>query len=260
MNNRHPSPLYYQLANELRERIHTGELAAGTQLPSERDLSEQHGISRMTVRQAIAYLEREGLLIVKPGLGTFVAQQKLTYDALQLLGFTETVAPQDKAVTSTVLEQTVLPAPNSIRQELGLKEKGDVFKLVRLRKVEDVPLALETSYLPSHLCPGLEQVDLSEASLYQLLEQRHGIYLERARQSFEASVADAYHAELFGIDVGASMIWLEGVTYNQFDRPIESFSTLYRGDRFKITIESQRNNHPHVSRLPSLSLTLLEQH
>lgn len=84
-----PIPLYYQLAELIRERIQSGELKPGDQLPSERDLSEQVAISRMTVRQAVAYLVREGTLVVKPGVGTFVAEPKLTYDALHLLGFTE---------------------------------------------------------------------------------------------------------------------------------------------------------------------------
>src|SRR3712207_5275852 len=89
LNKHSPIPLYYQLAELLRERIRLGEFKPGDQLPSERALSEQYAISRMTARQALTFLVREGTLIARHGLGTFVAEPKLTYDTLHLLGFTE---------------------------------------------------------------------------------------------------------------------------------------------------------------------------
>src|SRR5690606_22030747 len=102
---------YYQLVEWLREQIAAGALAAGSQLPSERELSEQAGISRMTARQAITYLVNEGTLVVKPGVGTFVAAPKLTHDALNLLGFTAEMMRQGGTVTSRVLEQGIITPP-----------------------------------------------------------------------------------------------------------------------------------------------------
>src|SRR3954451_20293757 len=115
-----PIPLYYQLAETLRERIESNALKPGSQLPSERELSEQLGISRMTVRQAITYLAQKGTLVIKPGVGTFVAEPKLTYDDLHLLGFTEEMMTQGRVVSSRVLEQAVVLPPEGVSAKLAL--------------------------------------------------------------------------------------------------------------------------------------------
>ena len=128
-----PIPLYYQLAEILRERIESGALKPGDQLPSERELGEQNSISRMTVRQAITYLAQKGTLIIRPGVGTFVAEPKFTYDALHLLGFTEEMMAQGRVVSSRVLEQEIVTPPAGIATQLGLKPNAKTVKIVRLR-------------------------------------------------------------------------------------------------------------------------------
>ncbi|MBA3416926.1 MAG: GntR family transcriptional regulator, partial [Chloroflexia bacterium] len=100
-----PVPLYHQLAEAIRERVRSGTLPPGEQLPPERELAERVGISRMTARQALAELTRDGALEVRHGVGTFVAAPKLTYDALHLLGFTEATLQHGDAARSRVLEQ-----------------------------------------------------------------------------------------------------------------------------------------------------------
>ena len=120
LNKHSPIPLYYQLAELIKEQIRFGELKPGDQIPAERLLSEQHGISRMTTRQAVAYLVREGALVARHGLGTFVAEPKLTHDALHLLGFTEEIMHRGGQVVSHVLEQVAVPAPTRVEAELRL--------------------------------------------------------------------------------------------------------------------------------------------
>jgi GntR family transcriptional regulator len=261
--NRHsPMPLYYQLAELLREHIRSGKLAPGAQIPPERTLSEQHGISRMTVRQALAYLEREGTLVVRHGLGTFVAAPKLTYDALHLLGFTEEVLRHGGTVVSRVLELGRVAAPPRIAADLRLAEEAAVIRLVRLRLANGAPMLLETTYLSADRCPGLEHEDLAAQSLYAVLEGRYGMRLTRASQSLEATVANDYEAELFGIAAGAPMLLLEGITWDALDQPVEAFKAVYRGDRFTFSFESERSDrsldeHPPARR--SLSIREIQQ-
>lgn len=239
--NRHtPVPLYYQLAEQLRESIRAGELRPGDQAPSERELSERYGISRMTVRQAIGYLIREGVLVAEHGRGTFVAEPKLTYDVLQLLGFTEAILQRGGLPVSQVLEQSVVAAPAVVAQELRLPQHAPVHKLVRLRLSHSMPLLLETSYLSAIGCPGLERHDLAHRSLYDVLEQDYGLSLKRAHQALEATTANSYESQLFGIPVGTPMILLEGVTSDFGEHPIEYFKAVYRGDRFKLVFDSER--------------------
>ncbi|MCB0024877.1 MAG: GntR family transcriptional regulator [Caldilinea sp.] len=236
-----PIPRYYQIAELLKEQIAVGELPNGARLPSERELCEQLGVSRMTVRQALTYLQRDGLIEVHQGVGAFVASPKQSYDALQLLGFSEEIARRGDHVESVVLEQAVVQPPARVAQHLAL-EKGDkALKVMRLRKVNAEPVLLETSYVPAVLCAGMEASDFATSSLYALLEQRYGLQLQRAQQTMECVAANEYEQALFGIRAGAAMLLLEGVTYGERDLPVEYFKAIYRGDRCKFHLESWRN-------------------
>lgn len=245
-----PIPLYYQLTEVLREKIHLGELKPGAQLPSERELSEAYGISRMTVRQALAYLIREGNLVARQGLGTFVAEPKLAYDAWHLLSFTEEMMLAGTAPASQVLEQAVVVPPSAVAADLELAPTATTVKIVRLRLSHNTPLLLETVYVPAALCPGLEQTNLATQSLYGLLENRYGLRLSHARQTFETTTANSYEAQLFAVPVGLGMILLEGVTRVDTGQPVEYFKAIYRGDRFKFAMDSERS--PGMSEFPSV--------
>ncbi len=217
-------------------------MVPGEQLPSERELCEEAGVSRMTARQAVAYLAREGVLSVRAGIGTFVAEPKLTHDALHLLGFTEQMMRQGGTVSSTVLEQAVVTPPAAVATVLEMASGAQAVRIVRLRFADRVPLLLETSILPLSLCAGLEKEELASHSLYTVLAERYGLHLHHARQTFQATVANEYERQLFGVGPGTPMILLEGVTFTGHGRPAEYFKALYRGDRFKFTLESQRDD------------------
>jgi GntR family transcriptional regulator len=252
-----PIPLYYQLAETLLEMIRLGEFKAGAQLPAERELSEQYRISRMTVRQALAYLIQEGYLIARHGLGTFVAEPKMAHDPLHLLGFTEEMMRLGVSPSSRVIEQVIVKPPTRVAADLALAAEASTVKIVRLRLLDGVPLLLETVFIPATLCPGLEKEDLSAQSLYALLGKHYGLHLSHARQTLEAVTASAYEAELFGIPRDAPMVLLEGVTYLETQQPIEYFKAVYRGDRFKFELESQRNTWTlDMSGAPRLSVVM----
>src|SRR5688572_7494126 len=157
LDKKNPIPLYYQLAEQIREQIKAGALKPGAQLPSERELSEQVAISRMTVRQAIAYLVQQGVLTVRQGVGTFVAEPKLVHDTLHLLSFTEEMMRGDGSVSSQVLEQLLVKCPAGVAAELDLVPEAPAIKIVRLRLSKGIPLLLETIFVPAGFCPGLEQ-------------------------------------------------------------------------------------------------------
>jgi GntR family transcriptional regulator len=257
LDKKNPIPLYYQLAEQIREQIKAGALKPGAQLPSERELSEQAAISRMTVRQAIAYLEQQGVLAVRQGVGTFVAEPKLVHDTLHLLSFTEEMMRGDGSVSSQVLEQLLVKCPAGVAAELGLVPEAPAVKIVRLRLSKDIPLLLETIFVPANLCPGLEQEELAYTSLYTLMEAHYRLRLKRTRQTMEATLANEYESELFGIAPGTPMILVEGVTYLAEERPAEYFKAIYRGDRFKFEVESYRE--AGVSSSPQMSVILASE-
>jgi GntR family transcriptional regulator len=239
LNKTSPIPIYYQLAEFIREQIRLGELRPGDQVPSERILAEQYAISRMTVRQAMTFLVRDGTLVTHHGLGTFVAEPKLTHEVSHLLGFSQEMMQQGGVAVSRVLEQQQVVPTARIVAALQLPAGAGVTKIMRLRFVDQQPLLLETSYLPTALCPGLEHEDLAMQSLYTVLHQRYGVSLHAAHQSLEATIANDYEAELFGIAPGMAMLLLEGLAFDEQKRPVEYFKAIYRGDRFKFTFTSE---------------------
>ncbi len=241
LNKNSPIPLYYQIAERIKEQVALGELAAGDQLPPERELCDQFGVSRMTVRQAVTYLAKQGLLDVRPGVGTFIAQPKLTYDALHLLGFSEEMARSGAVAESLVLEQSLVVPAARVASKLRLDPNETVVQIVRLRRVNQEPMLLETSMIRAAIVPDLEQVDLAQNSLYELLERRYGLRLQRSHQTVEVVIANEYEQQLFGLRSGAAMILLEGVTYDADEQPIEYFKAIYRGDRCKFELESRRS-------------------
>lgn len=240
LNRNSPVPLYYQLVEQIRESVRVGNLTEGAQLPAERDIAERVGISRMTVRQALAFLDREGTLAVQRGIGTFVAAPKLRFDALHLVGFAEETMRQGGAVVSRVIELGVVRPPAPVATALRLPASESAIKVVRLRATGDDALLLETSYLPADRCAGLEHENLETHSLYALLETRYGLPLARATQTVEANVADEFEANLFRIGVAAPVLIVEGVTYTTNDDPIECFRAVYRADRVSLALESRR--------------------
>lgn len=236
-------PLYYQLAEQIREQIVAGELGAGAQLPAEREMAERHAISRMTARQAIAHLVRQGVLIAKIGVGTFVAEPKLSFDAVHLLGFTERMLSQGMRITSTVLEQALVLPPKLVSGKLKLRPKDKVVKIARVRLHDNEPLALETVFVPANLAPGLASADLQQHSLYALLENTYHLRLGALKQTLEATIANDYEAQLLHVAVGMPMILLEGVTFRATKdaQPVEYFKAVFRGDRFRFTLDSDES-------------------
>lgn len=256
LDRKSPIPLYYQLAEWIKEQIQTGGLAPEVQLPSERELSERFEVSRMTVRQSIGYLADQGVLTVKKGVGTFVAEPKLAHEILHLLSFSEEMMRQGGKAVSRIMEQSVCIPPPSIARELQVHSDALVVKIVRLRMSGDTPLLLESSFIPAVLCPGLEEVELSSTSLYAALEQEYGLSIRKADQTLEAITANEYESALFGVEQGMGMILLEGIAYDVGEQPVEYFKAVYRGDRFKFRLQSQRDSDSDSIRQPKISMVL----
>jgi GntR family transcriptional regulator len=168
-----------------------------------------------------------------------VAEPKLRHRSLQLLSFTEEMLQQGEATQARVLELgTVMPPPRVASDlEIGAAEMAT--KLVRVRYAGNTPLLLETNYIPSALCPGLEHMDLEQHSLYTVLERDYGLLPSRTRQTVEAVMPGGYEAEALDIPTNLPLIQLEGITYTAKKRPMQSFKAVFRSDRFKFEMDSQ---------------------
>src|SRR4051794_13946524 len=168
-----PIPRYYQLKEIIRQKVTAGQWGPGLPIPSERELCEQYGISRMTARQSITELVNEGYLYREQGKGTFVAQPKITQQLSQLTGFTEDMEARAKHPAAQVLNQQMVPADADLAAILQVKPGQLLFQVQRLRLANGEPLAIETSLISFFGCEHLMEEDLVHNSLYNLLEKKY---------------------------------------------------------------------------------------
>ncbi len=236
-----PAPLYYQIRENLRELIRSGELPPGDLIPSERELSEFYGVNRLTVRQAVTELVHDGLLRRQHGVGTFVCDQKITQEMPDLTGFTERMIRAGHKPGNKVLSLTRQAPARSAAQMLNLPPDSVVIKIVRLRLVDDEPIMMETCYLPASLVPGLEVQHLEEEqSLYRLLTTRYGIQAIEADEVLEPVILTSYEAEILQTDPGRPALLVEGVVYTADRQPIEFTKSLVRGDKARFYFRLHR--------------------
>ncbi len=160
-----PVPRYYQLKEILQERVRSGEWQPGNLIPSERELSETYGISRMTARQAITDLVNEGIFYREQGKGTFVTQRKITQQLMRLTGFTEDISARGQQPSTKVLSARMSPADEGTAEHLGIAPGTLLFCLQRLRLADGEPLAIELSQISFKGCERLVGEDLEHQSL-----------------------------------------------------------------------------------------------
>jgi len=222
-------PKYYVVKRHLLSIIES--LPPGSPVPTERDLTGRVGTSRTTVRQALSDLVAEGRLIRRQGAGTFVAEPKITWP-LQMTSFTEQAAVAGFQAGSRLLSATRIRASDEVAARLRLGPNDPVYRLERLRLADEVPMALETSYLSAARVPGLLARVRRTSSLYRVLTERYRILPVDAEETIETAPATPRQAELLHTDTGAPMLVLSRHSFDIDGVPVEWVTSWYRGDRY----------------------------
>lgn len=236
-------PIYVQLQNHIRERIASGAWQPGQAIASEAALAQQFAIARMTVRQALDGLLREGLLTRIRGRGTFVAHGTVERELTRMHGFSEDMRVRGMVPASQLLERRVIPAPAEVSRQLRLGQREAVIYLRRLRLADGIPLALETSYLHYELCQAILDADLETGSLYAHLQEQARLRLCHASQELQAAVPRAAEARLLQIARHQPVLVIRQVSYLQGtgpELPGIVGCTIYRGDRYRFHLEVPR--------------------
>lgn len=228
--------LFSQLEELLREGIEDGTWLPGEPIPSERELSKIHELSRMTVRRAIDRLVATGLLYRVDGKGTFVNEPKVSFQALTLAGLREQTLKLGFSPSTKLLGIDRGLASEKVAEVLNIKADTPVFLIERLVYANNVPLALLRSHIPVALCPTLSQQDLSNISLYALLKQEYGISIQKASETLETTLASTRESLLMGVAPGSPMFLLRITTYDPQARPIEHVKVILRGDRVQLSL------------------------
>ena len=233
-----PEPLYLQIQLALREQIRAGKFPPGAQIPSEPALATQYQVSRMTARKAVNRLVAQGLLIRRPGKGTYVAQDVLPYGLSTMLSFSGTLCARGYTVETHVLRQKIIPAPPDVLDALNLQPGGEALIVRRLRLVDGSPMAIHTAYLDPSIFAPLLEVDLSVNSLLEAIEQICGAGTVYSKDSVRAVLANAQDCYLLGIPFGSPVLAVDGLAFDENGRPTRLSRAIYRGDRFKLAIKS----------------------
>ncbi len=226
-------PKYSQLREIVIELIGS-ELAYDQAIPSERELVDRYGLSRMTVRQAINSLVSEGRLYRVPGKGTFVARPKIEMP-LRLASFTEDMRARGLEAGAVDLERRIVPASAQLARSLELSPGDPVHLIARLRTADSVPMAVERSHIPAYVAPRLDQIPLAGRSLYEVLDKQFGVVLEHGEQTIEAGIVDPSDATLLELRPGSAVLRLQRRSFAG-GRPVELTVSTYRGDRYQLHV------------------------
>jgi GntR family transcriptional regulator len=237
-----PQPLYLQLKELLRGYIMDGTYAPHSKLPSENELIKQYKVSRITVRQALRDLQKEGLIFSIQGKGSFVTKPKAVQDLTRLQGFGEAMSRHGLETCSKVLSIKRLPADKNVATALNLEKGQEVFEFKRIRFLNRAPVSLDISYFDISIGDRLQKEDLIGRDIFEILENNFGLILESADLTIEATIADEEKSKLLKIEANSPLLRLERLTYSKGHVPIDFEYLYYIGDfyRYRLSVERER--------------------
>ena len=227
-----PIPVYYQLKTILLNKIKSGEYPPGCIIPSERELSEKLGISRMTARQAINQLANEKYLVREKGKGTFVNNVK--FEQRNIMSFSETVKRQGMVPITKIMEITE-ESNYGIKEILDLSQEHILFRIKRLRFADETPIAIEEVYIPKELCPDINKLDLTK-SLYELLKTYYSVDINYMDNKIEAVKASKENRELLALPAGVPVLKISGISYTKDGNKLFYERDIYRADKYNYSV------------------------
>jgi GntR family transcriptional regulator len=232
-----PVPLHHQVYLDLKSAIDAGEWRPGDRVPTERDLAGRYGCSLITVRRALSELAREQRVERTRGKGTFVLHPRIDRDIATTMSFTEEMQLRGLDPETRLVGARPESAGELVAQALGLPLGSPILSLERLRLAAGEPLLLEQVHLPAERFPGLLASDLERNSLYDILTERYGTRITRARETLEPVLLPGREARLLGRPPRSLALLVEGVAYGPAGEPVEFGRTYLRGDRTRYYVE-----------------------
>lgn len=231
-------PLHIQMADSIRGQIRQRELLPNDRLPSEREFCEVYNISRITVRKALGTLVSEGLVRSTVGKGNFIAEAAFNEELRPLSSFTQDLARRGMKAASITLTQTIVSADDNLAQRLGVPRGAEVVRLQRLRLADDLPIAIQLTHLPHHLCPALLRFSFSDRSLYEILQSEYHLNLVRSDTEIQAALAQPKEVELLNLKRQAAVLISEQTSYLDSSAVIEITRSVFNAERYKLHTHS----------------------
>ncbi|MGE5496233.1 MAG: GntR family transcriptional regulator [Burkholderiales bacterium] len=223
-------PTYFKLKKKILKDIESGSLVPGDVLPSERALAAMHGLSRMTVRQALTDLVNAGILYREQGRGTFVSARKM--QQRNISSFSETVREMGFTPSTKVIEFAVIKPPEDIAAKLMIKD-SDVYRALRVRLADTVPVAVEEVFIPFQICPGLVKKDL-QSSLYTIINKTFGHRVGSADCSVSTHHPTSKQQEYLNISRNTPVLKIDSLYYSVSGITLYYEKAIYRADMYEV--------------------------
>jgi GntR family transcriptional regulator len=238
-----PVPLYFQLKEILRAQILDGSYPAESRMPSESELGEQFQVSRITVRQALGDLQKEGLIFKIHGKGTFVAKPKAFQNVSTLQGLAESLAHFGYEVANQLRSIKFIEADERVALRLKLNTGDEITEIKRVRFINREPISLEVSYVLSSIGEKLQKADLITRDIFLILENDLQINLGHADLAIDAVLAEHEIADALGVPTGSPIMRIERLTHRATGEPIDFEFLYYRGDAFQYRFRIDRHRN-----------------
>lgn len=223
-------PLYKQLYSDLRALIQKGKYAPGNPLPSQKELEAQYGVSRSTVRKAQGLLEQDGYLRIEQGKGAFVVKTFATGEAQTDFSLADKKLRQSRATTSRLLSKEIVAASPEIAQALQIAPQTEIICIQRLRVVNGIPMALDTSYLTPKF-NFILQTDFSGRMILDVLQKDLGVVIARQHKTAQARLAPPAQLNALNLTPPAAILCVSRTSYNQQDEIVEYTHSALPGDK-----------------------------
>ena len=233
----HPStPKYVQLIETLKADIQQGNLVAGQQLPNEDEIASQYGMSRGTVRKAIAELQRMDLLRKEQGRGTFVNEPKPVLNGFSLAEIDSSVQARNRITATETLLFEVIPANHATAEKLDIPQGNDVIHVVQLKLASGQPFVYEERFFGKSLCPDITAEMIEQHPIHRVLIDKYQIPLIRLSHTIEIESLPEDKLELFKVDEAVTVFAVDRLSFTRIDDivcPAVWYQALYRADEYQ---------------------------
>lgn len=229
-------PLYYQIRENLREKINSNEYMPGSMIPTEAELCQHYGVSRVTVRRAVLDLVQEGLLTRGQGKGTFVAESYGLTTVNGVQSFTQELLGLNMRPTAKLLSCRISNAGASLCRKLELTEGEKVITISRLRLADNEPCMVEVMNFPYKLVEGMEKEDLDQ-SIYRLLKDRYNCDIVSAKDIMEPIIIGEYESKLLELPMPSAGMRTNRIGSDADGRPVEYSTHIIPGKKCTLVFD-----------------------
>ncbi|WP_209123622.1 GntR family transcriptional regulator [Alkalihalobacillus sp. BA299] len=241
LNNSSSIPLYVQLKDIIKSEINNGHYKHNQQLPTEVELCNIYGVSRITARRAVSDLVEEGFLKRQQGKGTFVKEKILKRELISVNGFSEHIIESGEKPNSQILSCDEVEGNSELYEMLNVNEDSPLLQLKRLLYIDDEPFVLEIAHYPLERFQNLQEYITQSKSTYGTLSKKYGVKFASNTKTINVVLADAEQSKYLKCDLGQPLYFIEKVAYDVNKVPVHTSFLYLRADRAKFTINTANN-------------------